>query len=313
MILIAVLLLFVGCIEQSSNNHVDPLKLELNSSYYNNVLSYWEKMVDDRNYSYKAYERYQGKETKVDVNVTRDNFNIVYDMYGDQSLVYYLYKNNEQEYYCVKVFNYLNCTNDKDIFKLIYRNYGAELLFNYIFNKTVLEDEKKYIENLLSVNSTLKKINDTFTIYLNFQNMGIEEATKLGYSISELGKYISSEISFQMDRGNYMINTTLVTMDGNITRDIQVNISLNIENIGAFPIGNIERYYRVDARKMLDMMSLLVTVKAGYYKEEDVYRLAVSKDLPELCLLTNKPKTCISFYVTMTNRSEACKLVGEDC
>ncbi len=306
----AILLILVGCVEQNINQQ-DPIKLEFNNSYHDNILSYWEKMIEDKNYSYVAYERYRDMESKVQVNVSKDNYNIIVDVYGDDSFVYYAYKNNT-EYYCVRVLNnYLNCTT-KDVFKIAFSNYGGDQIFNYIFNKSVLEAEKKYLDNLMSINLSINRVDNTYILYFGFQNITIEDATKLGYRLSDLGKYIAYEARFNMDRGNYEINSTIVTISENITRDLKVNITLGIDDVGKFPL-EIEKYNRIDIRNTIDLITTLALVKSGHYKEEDIYKMAVSKNIPELCLQTNKPRLCLSFYVSMTNRFDACKLIGESC
>lgn len=311
MIWVLIILLLAGCIEKQEQ--IDPILKEFNNSYYENIISYWEKAMDGKEYNIFAYEKIGNLSSIVIVNVSNESYNIIHDLYGDESIIYYGYK-NDNEKYCVRVLkNYLSCLESKELFSAIYRDFGGNTMFSYINNKKIPESEKNYIDSLLKVKTLIiQKQDDRWLLSYNLNNMSVEELISLGYKISDISIYDNVDIEIIMSEGNYNINIIQNKKDGGkVIRNILVNISL-VGSFGEFPL-NIENYNRIDSRLIIEMIKNLILIKEGYYKQEEIYKLAAKTRTPEYCLYSNNTNVCISFYVETTGDKRACDIVGVEC
>ncbi|MEM0471121.1 MAG: hypothetical protein QXL02_02470 [Candidatus Anstonellales archaeon] len=311
------LILLAGCLGSSSddNTQPDPIKLEFKHEYNQTILSLWESMLN-RSYRFQALESIENRSTYVDATVLGDDYNIKLDIFGDGGLVYYAYKNENLSRYCVVLMNrFLNCTDSEMLFRLGLRDYGSESVFAYIFNRSVVDSERDYINSLTdSPNISISKVDNGYKVFFKLSDLKMEDLRKLGFSVSDITRIDSIEINIYFQNSGYRIEQYQYLTNGSIIRkDSQVNISLEISNLGDFELDE-DKYSKIMLRDMINVMNYYLLIKSGYYSDEtEIYKLAVATGVPEYCLYTSKRDTCISYYVHMTGDKRACDLIGIAC
>lgn len=319
-----ILLALVGCIGDNTstnnpNNHtaLEPAKEEFNRTYYSTIISIWESLMD-RNYLYNATETDNGYPYSVEAHVIGEDYRILYRIGHRPDIEMLAYKKNNEELYCLRLLgSFLNCTASGDVFFAVLRDHGIPDIRAYVFrNRGILDREKQFVETVVtSKNIQIRKESDrNYVMTYKPIELNIQEMKVLGVSEADLETIDRVIQRLEMGDQFYRVEMLIYPINNSSpsNRTVVTDVKFNISNIESLSI-DFDEYHLKRLDEMLNILNNYLLVRSGMLSESEIYRLAVKTRTPEYCIYANDTKTCISYYVTLTDDKRACSIIGENC